>query len=207
MRRQFTRWLIAAAALVAVVGCNETKDESNGSKGGGGIFAKRIDLPAGATLNVRLQDGINSEHASSGDAWSGTVTRAVTDGDRVVIAEGASVRGVVTRANPAAKGSRAMIDLAVREVSVDGKMRDVSAGTEAIIAGSTRARNLGAIAGGIAGGALIGKAIGGDGKDAAVGGLIGGAAATGAVAASKGYQVVLKPGTVIQFTIQSDATS
>jgi hypothetical protein len=203
MRQHLTRSLIAVTALVAVLGCNETKD--NESKNG--IFASRLDVPTGATLSVRLQDGISSEHASSGDAWSGTITRAVVDGDRVVIPEGASVRGVVTRANPAAKGSRAMIDLAVREVSVDGKMRDVSAGTEAIIAGSTRARNLGAIAGGIAGGALIGKAIGGDGKDAAVGGLIGGAAATGAVAASKGYQVVLKPGTVIQFTVQGNATS
>ena len=49
--------------------------------------------------------------------------------------------------------------------------------------------------------ALIGKAVGGDGKDAAVGGILGGATAAGVVAASKGYQVVLKEGTVLRFTV------
>jgi hypothetical protein len=198
MRQLSIRRLLTAAALVSVLGCNESKD---------GISVSRFDVPAGATLVVRLDDPISTEHANSGDAWSGTVTRAVTDGDKVVIPEGASVRGVVTRATPAARGSRALLDLAVRQVSVNGRMRDVAANTEAIIAGSTRARNLGAIAGAIAGGALLGKAIGGDGRDAAVGGVVGGAAATGVVAASKGYQVVLRQGTVIQFTIQDQKTS
>jgi hypothetical protein len=91
-----------------------------------------------------------------------------------------------------------MLDLDVQSVSLDGKDVGVHAVTEPVIAGSPRARNLGAIAGGVAAGALIGNAVGGD---AAVGGLLGGAAAGALVAASKGYQVVLKPGTVMNFTV------
>jgi hypothetical protein len=41
----------------------------------------------------------------------------------------------------------------------------------------------------------------GDGRNATVGALIGGAAATGVVAGSKGYQVVLKSGTLLSFTV------
>jgi hypothetical protein len=41
----------------------------------------------------------------------------------------------------------------------------------------------------------------GDGKNAAVGALIGGGAATAVVATSDGYQVVLKSGTVMTFTV------
>ena len=40
----------------------------------------------------------------------------------------------------------------------------------------------------------------GTGKGAVIGGIIGGGVATGVVAASDGYQVVLKPGTVLTFT-------
>jgi hypothetical protein len=70
-----------------------------------------------------------------------------------------------------------------------------------VIAGSTRARNLGAIVGGAAAGALIGKATS---DNATKGAVIGGALATGAVAASKGYQVVLSNGTVMTFVVSED---
>ena len=89
-------------------------------------------------------------------------------------------------------------------MNVDGKDMMIAASTDSIIAGSTRARNLGAVAGGAAAGALIGRAVGG-GKGGLIGGLLGGAAAGGAVAKSKGYQVVVKPGSTQTFTVSQDA--
>ena len=94
--------------------------------------------------------------------------------------------------------------LAVEGVTVDGHDLQVSAETDSIIAGSPRARNIGAVAGGVAAGALIGKAVGG-GKGALIGGLLGGATAGGAVAKSKGYQVVVKDGTVLTFNVAKSA--
>jgi hypothetical protein len=84
-------------------------------------------------------------------------------------------------------------------MTVEGAGYTAKATTESIEAGSTRARNLGAIAGGAGAGALIGGAVGGK-KGAWIGGLIGGAGASGAVAKSKGYQVVLKEGTELTFS-------
>ena len=163
-------------------------------------------VPAGTGIAVKLDQTISSKTATVGQTWAGTVSEnVVVDGD-VVIPAGATVTGVVTGAKPAKKGDRAMLDLALSEVNVGGKTTHLSGGTEAVIAGSTRARNLGAIAGGAAAGALIGKAVGGDAKDAVIGGVIGGAAATGAVAASQGYQVELKPGTVLTFNVTESVT-
>ena len=160
-----------------------------------------VTLEAGTSFNVSVASQISSETASSGDTWTGEVKENVIVGNTVVIPAGSRVTGVVRAVEPAHKGSRAFLVLGVQSVTIDGKTRDVSASADSIVAGSTRARNLGAIAGSAAAGALIGKAVGGSGKGALIGGLIGGAAATGVVAKSKGYQVVVKEGTVIDFTV------
>ena len=77
-------------------------------------------------------------------------------------------------AEGARRGSRARLELGVRAVLLGDRRTALRARSEPIIAGSTRARNLGAIAGGAAAGALIGKATG---DNAGKGALIGGALA------------------------------
>jgi len=157
-------------------------------------------IPSGTPISVSVETGISSENANVGDSWTGTVRQSVVVDGRTLIPAGSTVTGTVSGVRAAHKGERAMLDLALSRVDVDGHTYHVHGGTEAIEAGSTRARNLGAVAAGAGAGALIGKAVGGSGKGALIGGLIGAGAATGAVAASKGYQVVLKPGTTIDFT-------
>jgi hypothetical protein len=160
-----------------------------------------VTLAAGTPIEVAVSTQISSETAHAGDSWTGEVKQAVIVGDRVVIPAGSTVTGVVAGSLAAETGNRAMLLLEVRSVNANGKTIAVEAPTDSIIAGSPRARNIGAVAGGAAAGALIGKAVGG-GKGALIGGLVGGAAATGAVAKSKGYQVVVKEGTVLTFTVQ-----
>jgi hypothetical protein len=148
---------------------------------------------------VSVNAAVNSEFAHAGDVWEGVVTDPVVIGTAAPIPAGSRVKGVVRGVAPAEKGSRAYVLLAVTAIEVNGREYAIAAGTDSIVAGSTRARNLGAIAGTAAAGALIGKAVGGSGKGALIGGLIGGAAATAGVAGSKGYQVVLKEGTKLTF--------
>jgi hypothetical protein len=163
--------------------------------------ARRITVPSGTAVTATIDDEISSETASVGQTWSGTVSSSVDVDGRIVIPAGSSVTGTVVGVRPARKGDRAMLDLALRSVHVDGRTYRVSGGTEAIVAGSARARNIGAIVGGTAAGALIGNAAGGK-KGAVIGGVIGGATAGGVVAKSKGYQVRIKPGTKLTFTTQ-----
>lgn len=163
--------------------------------------APGVTVPAGTGVKISVDTKISSETAQPGDSWTGTVNEAVIIGTSAPIPAGSTVSGVVTGVRGAEKGDRAFLVLGIRSVTVNGSTHSVSATADSIIAGSTRARNLGAIAGSAAAGALIGKAVGGSGKGALIGGLIGGAAATGAVAKSKGFQVELKEGTELVFHV------
>ena len=165
-----------------------------------------VTLAQGTGIKVAMSAHLTSETAQPGDSWTGTVKEPVLVGDRVVIPAGSTVNGVISGALPAAKGSRAVLVLGVRSIDANGRTYAVSASADSIIAGSTRTRNVGAVAGGDAAGALLGKAIGGGGKGALIGGLLGGAAATGAVAASKGYQAEVKEGAEITFTVNNSVT-
>jgi hypothetical protein len=185
--------LFALAATVVLSGCRN--DQQAGQGGGNDTATSRVTVPSGTSLDVTLATGPSSEHASVGDAWTGSV---VNGGDG--IPAGSAVSGTVSAVKAAQKGDRAMLDLGLTSITVAGHRYSVHGSTEAIIAGSTRARNLGAIAASAAGGALIGKAVSGTGKGALIGAIVGGGVATGVVAASDGYQVALKSGTSLTFT-------
>jgi hypothetical protein len=167
--------------------------------------APAISMAAGTPIKVEVTAAITSETAQAGDAWSGKVQDNVIVGDRVLIPAGSTVSGVVKGSRPAKKGDRAMLLLGVNSVNVHGKDIAVSGSTDSIIAGSTRARNLGAIGGGAAAGAVIGHAIGGSGKGSLIGALIGGAATSAVISGTKGYQVTIKPGTQITFVTDEPA--
>jgi hypothetical protein len=162
--------------------------------------APSVTMAAGTPVKIDITTAITSETAQAGEAWSGTVKENVIVGDRVLIPAGSTVNGVVYAATPAKKGDRAMLLLGVSSVSVNGKDIAVRSSTDSIIAGSTRARNLGAVGAGAAAGAVIGHAVGGSGKGSLIGGIIGGAATSAVIAGTKGYQVTIKPGTEITFT-------
>ena len=159
-----------------------------------------VTVPEGTAIKVAVDAQISSETAQPGDTWTGVVKEPVIIGTAAPIPANSVVHGVITGSLAAEKGNRAVLVLSVKSITVGSTEYPVPAGTDSIIAGSPRARNLGAIAGSAAAGALIGKAVGG-GKGALIGGLIGGGAATGVVAKSKGYQVVVKPGSELTFTV------
>jgi hypothetical protein len=196
MRHVLISTSVALLAAVSLSGC---LGQDSAAKNGTDLpSVATTSVPSGTSIEVALGTGLTSENASVGDSWTGTVQSGSG-----AIPAGSSITGTVAGVTPARKGDRAMLDLKLASVTVDGHNYKVNGGTEAIIAGSTRARNLGAIAGSAAAGALIGKAVSGTGKGAVVGGVAGAGVATGVVAASDGYQVVLKSGTSLTFTTSS----
>jgi hypothetical protein len=110
------------------------------------------------------------------------------------------VHGVVAVAVPAERGHRARLRLALRSVVVNGHRHEVHGSSETVVAHSPRARNIGAIAGGTAAGALIGSAAGHGGDCTLIGALLGGGTATAVVASSKGYQATIDAGRPVRFT-------
>ena len=166
--------------------------------------APSVTVPGGTELKIAIGTALNSETAKAGDSWTGTVSDAVTVGSAAPFPAGSTVSGVVEAVQGAAKGDRAFLVLRVTSIRSNGVSHAIEAGADSLIAGSTRKRNVGAVAGGAAVGALLGKAIGGSTKGAVIGGILGGAAATGAVAGSKGFQVDVPQGKALVFKVLQD---
>jgi hypothetical protein len=205
MRRTLSILSFVLVAATALSSCNEeqTAQNTQNTQNGGTSSSSRssdLTLPAGTSIDVALASTITSETADVGNAWSGSVRNALSLDGRNVIPAGSSVSGTVTGVKPAKKGDRAMLDLGMTSVNVGGRNYNVNGNMESVVAGSTRARNLGAIGAATVVGAIIGHQIGGSRTGTIVGGVVGGGAATGVVAASDGYQVTLKPGTELTFT-------
>lgn len=161
---------------------------------------RRLTIPAGTKANVAINTAMSSENTTVGEQWTGEMKDPIVVNGKVVVPAGATVSGRVTEAVPAKSGTRASLRLAASSVDVNGHVYALSGDSKPIVAGSPRARNIGAIAGGAAAGAVIGHAVGKSGKGTLIGGLLGGAVSGAAVAKSKGYQVVLKSGTPVDFT-------
>ncbi|MEO5616375.1 MAG: hypothetical protein ABIS67_01265 [Candidatus Eisenbacteria bacterium] len=158
----------------------------------------RVVLPAGTPINVSLNTKLSTEHAHTGDAWSGTVTEPVYYNGRVMIPAGSAVEGSVTHTAQGTHNDRAQLSLSMRRASVSGQMYSLNADTPPIVAGTRRAKKLGAVLGGAAVGALLGNIVGGK-KSTIVGGVAGGAAGYGLTRHGM-RTLVLKPGTVVSFT-------
>ena len=168
-------------------------------------YRTSVMVPAGTPIDVRLDSKISTENQSSGDTWSGTVYRSVMSGGQVAIPAGSPVTGVVMNSVQGTHETRPQIALALRTAVVDGRTLRVNGETEPIVAGSNRAKKVGAIVGGAAVGALLGHAVG-DRKGSVIGGLLGGAAGYGATRHAL-RTMQLKPGTVISFTATQDVVA
>jgi len=211
-----SRWitsyaLITAIALAVVfMGCRSDQQLSqsaggSGASNGGGsssdpLPVAELNLPSGTSIDVTLGTTISSEAANVGDSWIGVLAKSIVVDGRTLASAGSMAGGTVTGVTPAKKGDRAMLDLGLTSFTTGNQNYRVHGSTEAVIAGSPRARNLGAIAAATAAGAIIGHAIGGSDKGTIIGGVVAGGAATGVVSQTKGWQVVLKQGTPLTFT-------
>ena len=124
-------------------------------------------------------------------------------GERILVADGAEVRGRVVTAVRSGKGEGcARLVVEFDRLTVDGRSYEIAANAIDI---SRRPQKCDAaiIGGGAGAGAIIG-AIADGGKGAAIGGLIGGAAGSGAVLATRGKEVVLETGTRVQVKLGRD---
>jgi hypothetical protein len=159
-------------------------------------------VPAGTPMDVRLATEVSTENANVGDQWTGTLDRPVMRRGQILIPEGSQVVGVVTASQQGTHETRPEIDLAVRRVMVNGRMRSLTADTEPIVGESNRAKKIGAIVGGAAVGGLVGHAISHE-HGGLIGGLLGGAAGYGATRHAF-RTLTLRPGSEIVFTTSQE---
>lgn len=137
-----------------------------------------IVIPAGTSITVRLQQGLSSASAASGQRFEAVLEQPLVSRDRVVVPAGTPVEGHVVAAHRSGR-LRHPGRLALTLDSIVMNEHAVPLTTSEVIArgGSHKKRNLGWIGGGTGGGALIG-ALAAGGKGALIGSGVGAAAGT-----------------------------
>lgn len=169
--------------------------------------ARTLTLPGGSILKASLQSNLASHESRAGDLFTLTVTEPLVIDGRMAIPRGASIHGVVVAARPSGKiDGRGQLTLDFRSVTdAYGRTHAIDAQNFHAQAEGVGDRDAAMIAGGGAGGAIIGGLVGGK-KGALIGGLVGAAAGTGTVLATKGPEVRLTEGSIFAVALTAPLT-
>jgi hypothetical protein len=164
-------------------------------------------IPAGATIEVRNNDAIDSQAAQVGQTFSGVVEADLRDTEgRVAVPRGANATLVVRAANGQGKlQGQSELAVDVGSVDMDGhhyrlETSDfVERGKQGV---GTNKRTGEFVGGGAALGGIIG-AIAGGGKGAAIGALSGAGAGTATQGVTRGKAVRIPSETLLRFKLEA----
>jgi hypothetical protein len=202
-------WIIVAVAL-AIIGVGtlyamQAKNSASGVPTESGVIASRgssspsnILVPQGTAIAMRLQSTISTKTAQVGDRFQAAVTAPVHVNGRVAIPQGSNVSGHVILARQPGKASgRGELQFSYDQIAFDGRSYDMNSNSQVYTSKSGTTKDVALIGGGAVAGGIVGGVLGGKG-DIAKGAAVGGAAGTGASLLTRGPQLVLEQGTVLE---------
>ncbi len=171
------------------------------------VNERKVSLPAGTMLAVRLIDRVSSDKSQAGDRFEGTLDAPVMIGGKVVADKSTSVVGRVVRARKAGR-MPAPSELVLELVELVCPSERVAIQTDPIERSGESSSHTGdAVA--IGSTAALGTALGaifGGGKGAAIGAAAGGAVGAGGTLGAKGKPTAVKSEAVLMFRLRSPAT-
>ena len=160
---------------------------------------KKVTVPAGTQLIIRLDNRLDSERNQIGDTFRGSLSDAIVLDGETVIPSGAEVAGRVSDVKSAGRfAGNSVLTLELTSLSVNGKTYNIQTNHWSRSGngqGKSTATKVGA---GTLAGAALGGIFGG-GKGAAIGAGAGAGVGTGAAAAKKGQQIQLPAEAVLTF--------
>jgi hypothetical protein len=167
---------------------------------------RRVTVPAGTELMLRLQTRVGSAINQAGDPIEATVAAPVMVNGVRAIPERAKVAGTVVTARPSGRvKGRASIGLEFRQVSVGDRAYPITVAPVSRTAAATHKKDTLEIGVPAAAGTLIGALAGGK-KGALIGGAVAGGAGTAYVLATPGQNVLLPAGTTIRVKLLDPLT-
>ena len=164
---------------------------------------REVTIPAGTSLSVTLLTAVTSNKSKVEDQIKGSIAKAVTISGVTALPVGTQMLGSVTEAAESGrvKGKASVAFRFDRLVVNDETIRVQTAKVQGTAAADTKSDvKKGGVGAGA--GAIVGGVIGG-GKGAAVGAVAGGA---GTVLATKGSEVEIPSGTVVNVLVQDPIT-
>ena len=157
-----------------------------------------ILAPAGSTLLVRIVDGIDSRQHKAGYRFATSLEADFTHNGRFIAPRGSQIYGVIVDAKQAGRlKGKTHLTLELRDIRIDDVLYPIVTG-EYELAGKKSAGKRTALT--ALGGAVLGALIGGKG-DRIEGAAIGAGAGVGVAAITKGEQIQIPSGTLIEFRL------
>jgi len=164
---------------------------------------REVTIPAGTSLSVKLLNTLASDKSKVEDPIKGSIAKAVTVSGRTALPAGTQLLGTVTEAEASGRvKGRAVVAFRFDRLVHDGEtMRVQTAAVRTEAEKDTKSDvKKGGLGAGV--GAIVGGVIGG-GKGAAIGAVAGG---TGTVLATKGGEVSIPSGTIVEVLLQDAIT-
>lgn len=164
-----------------------------------------VVVPTGATIQVRINQGMDSRHTVQGSTFNGVVLSNVWQGNSIAIPRGATIQGSVVEVHPAGElKGKGELKLQLNQIAFSGRTYPIATdfwwhqGADKTGATVGNTVGLGAM------GALIG-AVAGGGVGAAVGAGIGGIAGLGISSASGKGEASIPPEAIVSFHLTQPA--
>jgi len=165
-----------------------------------------VTVPDETLIHVTLDQALSTDQSRAGDHFEATVSEPVVIHNKTVIPEGAHATGMVVDSHPSGRlMGRARLQLTLENIEINGKTYPLCTSSAQRTGHNHKKRNWAWIAGGGAGGALIG-AVAGGGKGALIGGPIGAGAGTAAAYLTGKRDIHLSPETPLTFRLAQPVT-
>ena len=168
--------------------------------------AKKITVPAGTRILIRMIDSIDSSKQKAGFRFTASLETNLQVDDVVVAPRGTMVYGRLAAAQSSGrmKGS-SQLTLELTDIMIKGTAYPLLTSTYEVKGKGEGGNTAKKVVGGAGLGALIGGVAGG-GKGAGIGALAGAAGGTAIAASKKGQQLSIPSETLLEFRLQQPAS-
>ena len=171
-------------------------------------IARRVTIPAGTVLRLRVDRGFGSDISRIEDPVSATLTRAVVIDGRTILPVGSAAAGYVSEAvRPGKVKGRGRVAVRFTRIDPGPGVEPYRMETRSWVAVAPATKKKDALTIGIpaAGGAVVGALVGGK-KGAGIGAAAGGGAGTAVVLTTRGKDVRVGRGAVLSVRLTSPLT-
>jgi hypothetical protein len=192
MRSAIIRSIIFSLALVGLLNAQSRQ--------------RRIEVPAGTRILVRMTDSVDSAKQQSGFRFTASLETNLEVDNRIVAPNGSTVYGRLTDAQAAGRMSGgANLTLELTDLVINGTAYPIMTSSFSVKSKGKGEKTTRRILGGTGLGAMIGGIAGG-GAGAAIGAVSGAAVGTAASAAKEGQQVQIPRESLLEFRLAQAAS-
>ena len=165
--------------------------------------AQQVTVPAGTRLLIRMTDSIGSGRNRAGTLFTGRLETNLMSGNTVAAPAGAVVHGRIIQSSGAGRAAgRSELSLELTDIVINNTRFPILSNDYSV----QGANALGGTARRTAGGAGLGAVIGAIGGNAGRGAAIGAAGGGASSLISRGEQINIPSGTLLEFRLQQPAS-